>query len=358
MNELVMQIAGATLRGLLPYPDLPRRLAVRRRAWTLATSVDWPRDESDADGDSYARLALLRLLELQRATRRAVQTRQRESSALLARTAMETCILGLWCLHEPTAADKLRASELRNGPLMLTFLSSAGLVPQDLIRQAVGALGEPGRLPDVRSMAQLVDSKTGASLGIHLYDAAYRPASHYFTHATGAALLRHVTADYRYSAKPAKSWARRAPVRLADACVGVLAAAIADRIGNPAQVRLFARYAENHADRVLPPMLVTTGKALAGRVNISAIRTTFREARMTKSRLELELSQDQDSGEREARVRSMFVSLTASLGVEDLPPESVQPVLDFLVKKVLDGWATEHANRSSTSAGTSPLHEA
>ncbi|WP_018790397.1 hypothetical protein [Salinispora arenicola] len=33
-------------------------------------------------------------LALQRATRRAVQIHQRESAALLARTAMETCIVG------------------------------------------------------------------------------------------------------------------------------------------------------------------------------------------------------------------------------------------------------------------------
>jgi hypothetical protein len=29
---------------------------------------------------------------------------------------METCILGLWCLHKPDAASKLRASEFKTGP--------------------------------------------------------------------------------------------------------------------------------------------------------------------------------------------------------------------------------------------------
>ncbi|PZG01485.1 hypothetical protein C1I99_07030 [Micromonospora deserti] len=56
----------------------------------------------------------MRLLWLQRETRRAVRTRQREAAALLARTSMETCILGLWCLHNPTAASKLRTSEFND----------------------------------------------------------------------------------------------------------------------------------------------------------------------------------------------------------------------------------------------------
>ena len=89
-------------------------------------------------------------------------------------------------------------------------------------------------------MAEQIDSQTGSTLAIHLYDLAYRPASHYYTHASGSALLRHVTVDYRYSTKPAHSWARRAPVRLADACVGLLAGALAKQSTEP--VELFVRY--------------------------------------------------------------------------------------------------------------------
>jgi hypothetical protein len=62
---------------------------------------------------------------------------------------------------------------------MLTFLSSTGLISQQLIRQAVSTLGEPQSLPAVRTMTEQIDSKTAAMLAIHLCDAAYRPASQY-----------------------------------------------------------------------------------------------------------------------------------------------------------------------------------
>lgn len=58
-------------------------------------------------------------------------------------------------------------------------------------------------------MTEQIDSRTGATLAIHLYGTAYGPASQYFTHVSGSALLRRVTADYRYSTKPVNSWARR-----------------------------------------------------------------------------------------------------------------------------------------------------
>lgn len=80
---------------------------------------------------------------------------------------------------------------------MLSFLSNTGLIPDAVIRQAVHELGEPQKLPDARSMTTQIDAKTGATLAIHLYDQAYRPASQYFTHATSSALLRHVTHERR-----------------------------------------------------------------------------------------------------------------------------------------------------------------
>jgi hypothetical protein len=149
VTSIVLAIARTVLRGVLPYPDLMRRGRVRRHARDLTTRDPWPQDEANLTGLDYARLALLRLLWLQHETRRAVRTRQRESAALLARTSMETCILGLWCLHNPDAATKLRTSEIKTAPAMLTFLSSTGLIPDTLIRQAVRALGEPEKLPDV-----------------------------------------------------------------------------------------------------------------------------------------------------------------------------------------------------------------
>jgi hypothetical protein len=57
----------------------------------LAARDLWPKDEAAVTALDFAQLALLRLLWLlwlQRETRRAVRTRQREAAALLARTSM------------------------------------------------------------------------------------------------------------------------------------------------------------------------------------------------------------------------------------------------------------------------------
>jgi hypothetical protein len=339
---ILSALARAVLRGVLPYPDLPRRIRVRRSARTLATGSPLPRDEEQVTGEDYARLALLRLLFLQRETRRAVRTRQREAAALLARTAIETCILGLWCLLIPGAAVKLRSSEYKSAAAMLTFLSSTDFIPEELIRRALSALGEPQSLPAVRTMTQQIDSKTSATLAIHLYDLAYRPASQYFTHATNSALRRHVTADYDFAVRPAKSWVRRAPVRLVDACVGVLSAAIANSTAVPAD--LFVRYGENHAKRVLPPLLATVGKGMGHKLGRAGIVALLKEAGVT--RVYLAGAGADDAPEvREARLRSMYDALIARLDITDVPPDAVRPFVDYFVAKALGEWAAEHASQ-------------
>ncbi|GAB1690806.1 hypothetical protein [Krasilnikovia sp. M28-CT-15] len=332
---ILSTLACTVLRGVLPYPDLSRRIRVRRSARTLATCKPFPRDEEQVTGDDFARVALVRLLFLQRETRRAVRTRQREAAALLTRTAIETCILGLWCLLIPDAAAKLRASEYKAGAAMLTFLSSTGIIPEDLIRRAATALGESQKLPDVRSMTQQIDSKTAATLAIHLYDLAYRPASQYFTHSTNSALRRHVTADYGYAIRPANCWVRRAPVRLVDACVGVLAGAISNSVAAPAG--LFVRYGEDHAKRVLPPLLVTIGRGTGHRLGPTGIVSALKEAGATRAYLSGVGASD-TSTEREARLRSMYDSLIARLDIADVPPEAIRPVVDHFVARVLSEW--------------------
>jgi hypothetical protein len=92
--------------SFLPVPDLPSRLRVRRVARSLVACDPWPGME--ATGSNAAQLALLRLLHLQKETRRAVRSRQDEAVTRLARTAIETLITGLYCVHEPTAPARLQ----------------------------------------------------------------------------------------------------------------------------------------------------------------------------------------------------------------------------------------------------------
>ncbi|MFJ8685478.1 hypothetical protein [Micromonospora wenchangensis] len=348
MTPIVLVIARMVLRGVLPYPDLLRRARVRSRARDLATRTPWPQDETTATGLDFAQLALLRLLWLQRETRRAVRIRQREAAALLARTSMETCILGLWCLHNPAAASKVRTSAIKTAPAMLTFLSSTGLIPDTLIRQAVRALGEPEMLPDVRSMAAQIDAKTSATLTIHLYDQAYRPASQYFTHATSSSLLRHVTHERRRITRPANSWVRRAPVRLADACVGLLAGGVANQVTEPTD--LFLRYAEGHAGRVLPPLLATIGKGMARKLNVAGVVHMLRKSHEVRAYLSRTGPEDAPV-EREARLRDLYDTLIARLDL-DLPPEAIQPIIDHFIATVLAEWDTEPSAPNGKVANT------
>lgn len=248
----------------------------------------------------------------------------------------------------PDAVSKLRTWEFKTAPAMLTFLSSTGLIPDTLIRQAVRALGEPDKLPDVRSVSAQIDAKTGATLAIHLYDMAYRPASQYFTHATSS-LLRHITHERRRTARPANSWVRPAPVRLADACLGLMACAVADQVAAP--MDLFLRYAEGHAARVLPPLLATIGKRMIRRLGASNLRHTLTQARDVRAYLS-STRPDDAPDERETRLRDLYGTMIKRLDL-DVPPEAIQPIIDHLVAKVLAEWDAEFLNappESSTAA--------
>jgi hypothetical protein len=349
VTPIVLVLARAIIRGVLPYPDLIRRARVRRRAYDLVGRAPWPLDEAAVIGPDYAKLSLLRALWLQQETRRAVQTRQREAAAQLARTAIETCILGLWCLHEPDAVSKLRAAEIKLLPNLLTFVSSTGFIPDSVIRQAVQALGQPGPQVGVRQMAEKIDKATGAQMAIYLYDLAYRPASQYFTHATSSALLRHVTRERRRKIRPANVWARRTPVRLADACAGLLASAIAFQ--EQAQTGLFVHYAEGHAARVLPPTLVTVGKAMVRKTKATDLWRTVQQARSMQHQL-AQANQDAAQEEREERLRELFDMAIAQLDLDDVPADAFQPIVDHFVAKTLAEWDAEHANRPAQFPGT------
>jgi hypothetical protein len=79
--------------AVLPVPDLMTRIRIRRTAGRLATCDPWP--GMAATGLDAAELALLRVLWLQRQTRRAVRSRQPEAAVMLARVTIETTITGL-----------------------------------------------------------------------------------------------------------------------------------------------------------------------------------------------------------------------------------------------------------------------
>jgi hypothetical protein len=119
------KLVWAGVRGLLPYPDLPRRFRMRRAAFKLITCKRWPGE--DATGDDAAQLAVLRLLWLQRRIRRAVRSRRGEEAALLARSAVDACIIGLYCLHSGTAVADLSAANNSAAGRVMGYLTGDGL---------------------------------------------------------------------------------------------------------------------------------------------------------------------------------------------------------------------------------------
>jgi hypothetical protein len=321
----------------LPVPDLASRHRVRRTADRLAWQSDpWPGKE--AIGTDVARLALLRLLYLQKTTRKAVRGRQDEAATMLARVAIETLITGLYCIHEPEAVAKLEGEQVRMIPLLLGFLVEAELIPADVLAECIRRLdlGDPARGPSVEAMATRVDAATSGKMAIGLYDRYYRPTSNLALHAGVASLLRHVRGDGRISRRPWQVWARRAPARIADTCLGALTAALASRAG--VSWRQAVRYAERHGGRVLVPVVA---------ISLSSLGRSFRPGKFLSTIGQLRtlgqyVRSGQDAGDpaaRNARIRAGLESLLA-IPELDVPVGALDPFLDFLASKIVTEGTT------------------
>ena len=165
--RLVWPHARDATLGILPCPDLLGRYRMRRAAGKLVTLITWPGME--ATSAETAQLAMLRLLWLQRQTRRAVRGRHREASVMLARACVETLFLGLYCLREPTAVGKLHSANIKAVGDAFAYFEAAGIVPADVIRQCAARLGEPGPAPKVWRMAEAIDEANGNAAARDLY---------------------------------------------------------------------------------------------------------------------------------------------------------------------------------------------
>ena len=209
----------------------------------------------DASGTDASRLAMLRLLYLQEATRRAVRSHQDEAATMLARVAIETYIIGMYCLYEPGAVARLQSGGLKMLRTMLEFLRgmSASGIPRGVLDECIQRLdsGTPAEGPKVWEMAEKVDAATGAKIAVSLYNRYYRPTSNFALHAGAASLLRHVRVDGSIARRPSRMWGRRAPARIADACLGGLTAYLTHQEGGSWQHA--ARYADRHHKRAIPP---------------------------------------------------------------------------------------------------------
>lgn len=327
----------------LPVPDLPSRRKVRRAADDLAERCDpWPGME--ASGTDVARLALLRLLYLQQVTHRAVRSHQDEAATMLARVAIETYITGLYCLYEPSAVAKLQNGQLKMLRPMLEFLREDGGilsgVPRDVLDECIRRLdaGTPADGPKVWDMAEKVDAATGSTIAISLYNRFYRPTSNFAVHVGAASLLRHVRGDGRTARRPSRIWNRRAPARIADACLGGLTAFLADREGESWQhtSRHAARYADRHHERAIPPIAAISLAGIGRGLRLSQAQQAARAiARVREFGQYVQSGQDADDpAARTARIRAELQDFLTIPGL-DVPPGSLDPFIDYLAEKIV-----------------------
>lgn len=345
MRSTLRQLAWPIMRGVLPYPDLARRLQVRRAAKALITCKSWPEDD-ETTGFQIAQLALLRALRLQQETRRLTRGRHHEAAVLVSRSALEVCILGVYCLFAENAVNDLRANNLRTGLTAITALLDP-IVPHDLLKEAVNTLGTPRQAPTVRDMVEHIDKTLGGDRMSKLYGLVYGPVSNYFTHAAGS-LIRHVRPDNKLSNKPRDPWVRRSPVRLADASVGILAEHVARSESAPADI--FARYAQNHLDRILPPLASLAAKRMRTTTGVLPLaRTLFHVRQMQSAISQPDLSDKQ----RQVLARQLYQDMAPLL--IGAPDEVLAPIIDHLVKKIVREYAV--ATRASDEE-VQPLNQA
>jgi hypothetical protein len=302
------------------------RRRVRRAASNLVECDPWP--GMDAEDIDAAQLAILRLMWLQCQTRRSVRGRHREAATMLARASIETLIVGLYCLHRPGAVAQLQAANVKALEGMLQYVSDMGLIPADVLAECIRRLnlGQPKRGPTVEDMARRIDEATGGSVAIDLYNRFYRPTSNLAVHANAGSLLRHVRADSHLVHRPGKLWTRRSAARIADASLGILAAAVAQRKDRPSQA--LAEYAERHAARALTPVAVMAGVG-AGDFKPRQVIDTIRIIRETGTYLWSGQAASEPMEVRQAHIRDQFAA-ALHVAIADIPPGSLDPFLDHV----------------------------
>jgi len=344
----------AVVPALLPVPDLPARMRVRRTARRLAAADPWP--GAEAKNSDAARLALLRLLWLQHQVRRAVRNRQREAATVLARASIETLIVGLWCLHNDRAVRELDAASIKALRDMLTFLSreeifpgQASFLPERVLNECLARLGQPAAAPSYEAMARQVDKATGGSSALSLYDRYYRPTSTLAVHATAAALMRHVRSDGKVAARPGRAWTRRSPARIADTSVGILAHNIA-RDGKEAS--LFAAYARRHMNRALVPVAVVGAMALATTVPTTQVFRMFAAAVGLGRYIWSGRAAADPLDVRTTRIRRAYSEALDLAGI-DVPAGALDPFIDH-VTGMLAASAVDFARRNDQADRSGP----
>ena len=270
----------------------------------------WPADDATT-GVDVAKLALLRVLHLQSEAHKAASV-SGEATVLLARSSVEACLLGLYALDEPDVADQLKGAYVKALEGLLGYLVDDGLISHELVSQSTTAMGPTSKTVPLWKMAQRIDAAMNNALATGLYRRFYGPTSTLFAHANAPSLLRHVDADSHLTGRPSMPWTRRSAVHISDACVGILASAIAAREGRP--VAAFDEYAEVHLASAYTPLGAMVVKNLFRSVRPAQLPAMFGEMKSLCAYGNSPQAAEDSSDVREARAQAGFDQFVKVLG--------------------------------------------
>ncbi|WUH89791.1 hypothetical protein OG900_06360 [Streptomyces sp. NBC_00433] len=257
---------------------------------------------------------------------------------LLARAAVEGCLLGLYCLHKPDVVARLKAANIKAMGDVVGYFVDDGFVSKGAVDESLASFGDKGQPLNVRQMAELVGTTLEGAGALSLYRRFYVPTSTFFVHANAASLLRHVGPDNALNGRPVVPWTRRSAVRISDACVGLLAGALASQAD--VDTTVFEEYAQAHAARAITPLAVVAGRGLRNSVKLAELPAAWQRMLRLRAYAESEQAWLDAPAAREARVRQEFPQ---SLGVLylDLDDGATAPVYEYLVTVLLERIA-EH----------------
>jgi len=302
--------------------DPLRRRRVRAAAKRLVPAKAWA--TKDATADEIARLALLRVLFLQRETHRAARHVEGEASAMLARASIETAITGLFCIYV-SGAEKLFEGEMskRTKRLFAGITEAAGIA--GMLDDALAHIGS-SKLPSVTGMVEQIVANGGAAGIGSLHTDFYDQVSTLYIHGGPLGLIRHVhPRSDATRERPYPAWSRRSAVHISDAMVGLLAAAIAG--DDHPDSALFQTYEQSHFRVTWKPLAFVVRGLMVTSVNYRYLPDMIRVVR--------HLAAKQKAGDpfTEADIEEVVAKLGLLLSL-DPDDQTLMPLADALYSKI------------------------
>ena len=326
-------------RRLFAGMDPVRRARVRAAATRLVGTAPWPGEAATAH--DVARLALLRVLWLQKCTRDSAWLGQVEATAHLARAAVEACLVGLYCVYVPAAVDQLNADAAKSIPRLLGFLVKSHVIEQELLDAAASDLGSGRRFPSMAEVVTAIELASDDSAARDLYDRLYNQPSALAVHTSAIALLRHVGGRDQVRARPYLAWTRRSAVHTVDTCVGLLAAAVAEAKG--VDSRPFSAYADDHWSRVVVPVAVLWLRALPGSLRPRELPAAVRAVRDLRRYVQSGEAEADSIERRRIRILEGLRTALAVLGIEP-GDAAIAPFVDRLLDATAALKDVQHSN--------------